>query len=187
VARKPPDHRALFGGNTDDHFRMGIKITRGAVKLFADFYDCDVIVASPLALATRLAGEWAHECMDARGCAAPWPAASSVLACACVAPSALAVACVAFPAAESAEEGACDFLSSIEILVAERADVLLMQNWAHMATGQRPAGWSRMGSCSCLDDGRTCTCMLWLLCLPVALFATRVVPFVPCLPCPCSV
>lgn len=28
VARKPAEHQALFGGNTDDHFRMGIKLTR---------------------------------------------------------------------------------------------------------------------------------------------------------------
>ena len=30
VARKPAEHQALFRGNADDHFRMGIKLTRCA-------------------------------------------------------------------------------------------------------------------------------------------------------------
>ena len=31
-AAKPVEWRALFGsGNTDDHFRLGIKITRGSI------------------------------------------------------------------------------------------------------------------------------------------------------------
>jgi len=29
---KPADWRAMFSGNTDDHFRLGIKITRGAIR-----------------------------------------------------------------------------------------------------------------------------------------------------------
>ncbi len=30
---KPPEWRALLGtGNTDDHFRLGVKITRGAIR-----------------------------------------------------------------------------------------------------------------------------------------------------------
>ncbi|KAK9823260.1 hypothetical protein WJX72_001434 [[Myrmecia] bisecta] len=51
---KPADHKALFDGNCDDHFRMGVKITRGAVRLFSDFFQSDIIVASPLALATKI-------------------------------------------------------------------------------------------------------------------------------------
>ena len=32
VVDKPDEHKVLFEGNTDDHFRLGIKITRGAVR-----------------------------------------------------------------------------------------------------------------------------------------------------------
>lgn len=59
------------------------------VKLFTDVYDSDVIVASPLALATHL-GE--------------------------------------------AGAAAADYLSSIEVLVMFRGDVLQMQNWSHVET-----------------------------------------------------
>lgn len=59
------------------------------VKFFTDVYDSDVIVASPLALATQL-GEGGA--------------------------------------------GAADYLSSIELLVMLRSDVMQMQNWAHVET-----------------------------------------------------
>ena len=65
---------------------------RGAVKLYADFYEADIIVASPLALATLLAEQ-------------------------------------------KGEAGAADFLSSIELCVVDRCDVVLMQNWVHLLTG----------------------------------------------------
>ena len=38
----------MFRGNTDDHFRLGIKITKASVRLYVDFFGSDILVASPL-------------------------------------------------------------------------------------------------------------------------------------------
>lgn len=54
LRRKPADHRARFAGNTDDHFRLGIRITRGAVRLYAEFSESDIVIASPLGLVTMI-------------------------------------------------------------------------------------------------------------------------------------
>ncbi|XP_056166677.1 protein NUCLEOLAR FACTOR 1-like isoform X2 [Syzygium oleosum] len=89
---KPTDFRALFDGNPDDHFMVGIKFTRKSIKLYSDFYTSDMIVASPLGLITKI-GE-----------------------------------------AEREKEKDVNYLSSIEILIIDHADVIAMQNWSHVNT-----------------------------------------------------
>ncbi|KAI3819299.1 hypothetical protein L1987_13126 [Smallanthus sonchifolius] len=89
---KPLDFQALFGGNNNDHFMIGIKFTKKTIKLYSDFYTSDIIVASPLGLITKI-GE-----------------------------------------AEAEKEKDVDYLSSIEVLIIDHADIIAMQNWSHVST-----------------------------------------------------
>uniref|UniRef100_A0A8C7FK48 U3 small nucleolar RNA-associated protein 25 homolog n=1 Tax=Oncorhynchus kisutch TaxID=8019 RepID=A0A8C7FK48_ONCKI len=86
---RPDDYTAIFSGNIDDHFRIGVSILRRSIRLYAPFYSSDIIIASPLGLRTVLG-------------------------------------------VEGEAKRDYDFLSSIEILVVDQADVFLMQNWEHL-------------------------------------------------------
>ncbi|XP_062326128.1 U3 small nucleolar RNA-associated protein 25 homolog isoform X2 [Osmerus eperlanus] len=86
---RPDDYHAIFSGNVDDHFKIGVSILRRSIRLYAPFYSSDIIIASPLGLRTVLGAE-----------------------------------------GESKRD--FDFLSSIELLVVDQADIFLMQNWEHL-------------------------------------------------------
>ncbi|KAJ2783615.1 rRNA-binding ribosome biosynthesis protein utp25 [Coemansia javaensis] len=88
--RKPEDFRRTFAGNIDDSFRIGLQLHYRSVKLFADFYRADIIVASPIGLRMTTG-------------------------------------------AESGDRKDFDFLSSVEVVIADQCDVLLMQSWDHVA------------------------------------------------------
>lgn len=58
---KPEDYEQLFQGNTDDTFKIGISITKKALKLYSNFYASDIIISSPLGLRMTIGAEGDEE------------------------------------------------------------------------------------------------------------------------------
>nr|XP_021532993.1 digestive organ expansion factor homolog [Aotus nancymaae] len=87
--KRPEDYEAVFVGNIDDHFRIGVAILQRSIRLYAPFYSSDIVIASPLGLRTIIGGE-------------------------------------------GEKKRDFDFLSSIELLIIDQADIYLMQNWEHV-------------------------------------------------------
>ncbi|KAL7525772.1 hypothetical protein ACHAXR_002825 [Thalassiosira sp. AJA248-18] len=129
LKQKGAEWNDLFGddANNDDDFKMGLSITPNAVvkslgkkkskqkknatvagggasgvnvKLFAEFYRSDIILASPIGLKMATTGEEDGDDDDD----------------------------------DDEAQANVDFLSSIDICLVARSDVLLMQNWDHVNT-----------------------------------------------------
>ena len=56
-ANRPDDFNLLFSGNTEDHFKIGMSVSKKSLKLFTEFYSSDIIIASPLGLKSVIAAD----------------------------------------------------------------------------------------------------------------------------------
>ena len=120
------DHRAeFFQGNVDDNFVLGLSVTKRSIKIGCGFETADLLVCSPLGL--RMAIQRGGNDEDSgdeggRKKKAFKPEGKS----------------------KKPVESAADFLSSLEVVMLDRADYLRLQNWEHVvevlrACNRRPA------------------------------------------------
>lgn len=104
-SNKPEDFKALFAGNHDDDFRIGIKFTRKTIKYFSSFYNSDIILASPLGLKLAIGASEDEAAFADEGKARK---------------------------KNKNQKQDYDFLSSIEVCIVDHADAMRMQNWEHL-------------------------------------------------------
>lgn len=130
---KPADWHASFEENADEDFRLGVSMLGPkSLKLYSGFYESDLIVASPLGL--RLATKQAMETQGEEGGEDNEDEElvdeineDEVLD---VKPKKSLTRKQQKKAKDQEED--VDFLSSIEILIMDEADVFHTQNWQHL-------------------------------------------------------
>ena len=54
---KSDEYYETFAGDINDSFKLGLAVTKKTLKLFTDFYNSDIIIASPLGLRLTLGAE----------------------------------------------------------------------------------------------------------------------------------
>lgn len=114
------EHTRTFRGNVDDDFKLGISLSKKVIKLFSDFYESDIIIASPLGLrrasAEKALGQDMHSKVmrEKRKLEEETEWKSGI---------------DAKIEKRDRDDNDNGFLSSIEICVIDGANVFSMQNW----------------------------------------------------------
>jgi U3 small nucleolar RNA-associated protein 25 len=131
---KPADWNHRFRGNVDDDFKLGISLTKKTVKLYSDFYNSDIIIASPLGLVRSMEvkksgagrkGVRKRNARDKNRAVDDWNAGAAKL-------NQVAHKKTSFAEDDEADDDG--FLSSIEICVVDGASTFAMQNWSLLLT-----------------------------------------------------
>lgn len=134
AARKLAEHQALFAGNCDDHFRIGIKLTR-CVCLRHPRQQHLMSQLSPQHNSKAWNPKPVINLTEFGCCRGAVRLYSEFLHSDVIVASPLGLTTLLTEAAGGGDASSADFLTSIEIAVAARADVLLMQNWMHVTEG----------------------------------------------------
>ncbi|KAH3901273.1 related to U3 small nucleolar RNA-associated protein 25 [Saccharomycodes ludwigii] len=111
---KPKSFQQVFKGNSNDFFILGLKFTRKAIKLYANFYQSDIIVTSPLGLFLLLQSESTNSAEKEDDKQQGKGKNGSKYK------------------TRRGKKNSDDFLSSIELLIVDQLHVLELQNFDHL-------------------------------------------------------
>ncbi|KAL3084906.1 hypothetical protein niasHT_035794 [Heterodera trifolii] len=125
------DYRELMNGNVDDCFRLGIGLAKKCLKLYTPFNESDFILCSPLGL-KMLLDETAPEGDETSKNSAPKKQKRQKASAPFLRLGTEKRRRTDGATNDDDDGGPNDFLASIELLIVERADILLMQNWEHV-------------------------------------------------------
>ncbi|CAF1028909.1 unnamed protein product [Rotaria magnacalcarata] len=111
--RTSNEYDEIFAGNIDDHFRLGISITKKSLKFFQSVYKSDFLIVSPVGLRTLLEkrrGKRKRNQSSDNSDSDSDDGANN----------------------DNSSSSIADFLSSIESVYIDQLDVLSMQNLDHL-------------------------------------------------------